>query len=631
MQETITFLQGTKLFGCLDSVKLQQVRLRLQDYPTGTFIVRQGSPPLGSLFVVVQGEVVVVVEDGEGHETVICQREPGDHFGASVLLGQSRYPASVVALTDVTCITIPRGALEQWLQEDTRFAIEFSRSLTVHLNELYSVLVLEQGIDSYHADNLLFRKLLSTIMSSPVITCQGSATVTDVIRLMSDHQIGAVLVVDGGSCQGLITERDLVKRVLAQGRNPDCVTAAAVMAPEPLTAAASATVGDVFLLLARSPAKYVIVTDNGEPAGVVSINSLVRARTTGALFTAEEIEHQSSISSLAAIGQSVDQVLHALVAEKASVRQIFDIMATLHDRLTRRVIEISLEEMEQEGYGPPPKPWCWLNLGSSGRREQTLRTDQDNAIIYQEPEAGLATATVEYFLLLGNKIVEGLARCGFAPCSGGVMAKNQDWCRSLAQWQQVVSRWVKRPEPEGIRSLTILLDFRPIYGAFNLAEELRQFVFTLFNQLGACRMLAEDDLQARVPLGFWGQPLLARRGEHRGQLNLKNSVCIHLVDCIRIFCLQNAITATSTQDRLGELASKKCFPPVSVELWQTAFVTLMDLRIKENLKRVQRGDKAENFIIPRQLNRYEQALLKEAMVATARLQETTERHYGLSI
>lgn len=631
MPDAIALLRKTEPFSSLDPKIWEGTRLRFRRYPAGTYIARQGTPARNYLFIVAEGKVEITVAGSDGNETVVGYREPGQFFGSTSLLNGKKYPASARAVTEVTCLLLPRQLFATLLQEHPQFASYFSRSLAERLQELYSVVVAEQTFDAYHADNLLFRKPIETIMSSPIITCRTSDPVTEVGQIMSRHHIGAVLVTEGDRCRGLITERDLVNKVIARGGHPERMTAAEVMNTRAVTVPAASTVGDVFLALSRTPAKYVIVTKENAPAGIVSVSDLVKARTAGALFTAEEIEHQESIAGLAAIGRSVDKVLQALVAEKATVRQIFAIMTTLHDRLTKKVIEISLEEMARDGHGEPPVPWCWLNLGSSGRQEQTLRTDQDNAIIYQDPEPQAAELVKEYFTRLGAKVVQGLEQCGFARCRGDVMASNPSWCHSVTAWQQIIANWLKDPEPQNVRYLTILLDFRPVYGQASLAKGLRHHVFTLFASPGACRILAEDDLQSRVPLGLLGQPAPARWGRHKGQINLKNSVCVHIVDCVRIFSLEAGIDANATLDRLAELARRNILPTAQIELWQAAFETLMNLRIRENLKQAMRGQKPDNYIDLRQLNRYERAMLKEAMAATAGLQETLERHFALAI
>ena len=268
------------------------------------------------------------------------------------------------------------------------------------------------------------------------------------------------------------------------------------------------------------------------------------------LFRSHDIESQQDLDGLCAASKEVDNVLNALVAEKAPVPQILEIMAEFHDRLNRRVIHLMEQEMVSDGYGKPPAEYCWINMGSAGRREQTLRTDQDNAIIYADPPPGEEDNYDSYFLKLGEKVVEGLATCGFVKCKGGVMASNTQWCRSLAYWKQTVEEWIINRDPDGLRKLTILLDFRPIYGDLSLPRALWDGIFGSLSSSSVeshlLTQLTQDDLSFRVPLSILGGFLTENSGPYKNQINLKTSSSLHIVNCIRIFAITSGITEAST-------------------------------------------------------------------------------------
>lgn len=625
--EITALLRQTPPFSSLKDEELADLwaSAKQQFYPKGTYVFRAGMPSKNCLFVVAAGLAEIVVSGEGGVETVVGQRRRGEIFGETVVLTGKNYPAAVRAAEDLTCLLLPRRALEQLLLSNPSFASFFSQVLADRLRQLYAEALREQAYEAYRSDYFLFQQKITSIMSSPVITCQVDQSVAEISRIMAEHGVGSVLVLEGEDLRGALTERDLIQKVLSRGLDPQRVTARDIMHTDFPTLPVTATCGDALVAVSRRPTKYLLVVDGNKPAGVVSIRDLIKARTTGTLYTAEEIESQNSIDGLARIGREVDRVLQALVAEKAPVPQLFEVMTALHDRLVRRVIEICLAEMHREGAGAPPASFCWLNLGSSGRREQTLRTDQDNALVFADVE-GEQAGVQEYFLRLGQKVVEGLAACGFAKCRGGVMAANAEWCRPLAQWQRLLRLWAAQREPLNIRLLSIFLDFRPVYGDESLAHELRRLVLQLFAEGGLARAMAEDDLQSAVPIGLFGH-WRTEKGAHQGEINLKNSVCVHLVDCVRIYSLRAGIEKTPTLERLTYLGQEGVFPPDDVELWQAAFETLMMIRIRENLKKVSRGQEPDNYVNPYHLSRRERSLLREAMAAVARLQRLTESHF----
>ncbi|RYD01817.1 hypothetical protein N752_28610 [Desulforamulus aquiferis] len=273
-------------------------------------------------------------------------------------------------------------------------------------------------------------------------------------------------------------------------------------------------------------------------------------------------------------------------------------------------------------------PYCWLNLGSAGRHEQTLRTDQDNAIVYANPPLEQAQAIQDYFLRLGHKVVEGLARCGFLKCKGGVMASTPDWCRPLSGWKNTLEQWIRRLDPAEVRSLTIFLDFRPVYGERALAKTLWEYFVQYFNiSSPASHLLATDELKFRPPLGFRNNIVTEKSGPHKNEINLKSSAAIHIVNCIRIFALNHGITETSTLGRLRELVEQRIIDKDDAEYIQSAYETIMMFRIRENLRKYQLELPPDNFINPNRLSKRERAILKDSLSIILRLQKTTEKNF----
>ena len=343
-----------------------------------------------------------------------------------------------------------------------------------------------------------------------------------------------------------------------------------------------------------------------------------------------EIETQQNIDGLCSSSREIDKVLNTLLEEKAPLPRILEIMAAFHDRLNRRIIHLVEGEMLKEGHGPPSVPYCWINLGSAGRREQTLRTDQDNAIIYVDPPPGEEEAYKSYFQLLGDKVVRGLMTCGFAACKGDVIASNPQWCRSLTSWKQTIEEWINTRQSDNIRKLSILLDFRHIYGDLSLTSSLWDIIFNNLKQSEtASHLLTQDDMRFKVPLSILGRFLTEKSGANKHQLNLKTSSSLHIVNCIRIFAINSDITETSTFGRLKELVRLKVIKSDDAEFVQTAYEALLMFRIRENINKIKQGLPADNCVNPYQLSKREQSILKDSFAAVNRLQKITNNTYNV--
>ncbi|MEW5762990.1 MAG: DUF294 nucleotidyltransferase-like domain-containing protein [Bacillota bacterium] len=630
----IGILQRVPPFQTLDEEMITRIapQIELQTFPQGTFVFKQGTPSLKKLFLVVEGLAEVTVAGEQGVPAVVGYRRPGEFFGETVVLTDASYPGSVMAKEDLTCLVIPRDVFENLIHHDGDVAAFFSRIFLDRMRGLYRELVTEHaGEVPGRTESPLFRRRVGELMSRPVITCRPDDPVTGVASLMQEHNISAVVVIDReGQPVGLITERDLVQKLVAERRcRPEDCTAREVMNPKLVTIHQDAYLNQALLEVIKHGVKHLAVTDRGMLTGIVSLSDLVRARSTGTFWIASRIETQQSLEGLAEIGREVDGFLSALVAEKASVRDIFALVSELYDALTRRVIQLAEEELAAEGWGGPPLPYCFINMGSAGRREQILRTDQDNGIVYADPPPEKQQEAAAYFQLLGARIVEGLVRCGFAACKGGVMASNPAWCRPLASWDAVARRWIYRVDPTDIRMLTIFLDFRPVWGDAGLAAALRKRVFKAFRQAGTASALwARDEGQFRVPLSFLGGFITEKAGPHKNEIDLKVAGAVHIVNCVRIFAVAYGIAEPSTFGRLDELVAAGVLARDDAEFIAAAYETIMFFRIRENVRKLARGQKPDNYINPHNLSRREQALLKDAFSVIGRLQKITAAQFG---
>ncbi|MDI6710176.1 MAG: DUF294 nucleotidyltransferase-like domain-containing protein [Bacillota bacterium] len=620
-------------FQTLDQAFLDEVsgEMYFKTYAEGEYVFRQGSPSLGVLFIVVEGLAEVSVTNERGAENVVGYRRLNDFFGETVILSGGTYSGSVLAKEPLTCLLIPRSAFEKLIYHDPNAAVYFSRGVIDRMRALYEEIVAEQSYEAYgRSDATLFRRQVGEVMSSPVITCRPSDPVMGVARVMSESNISAIVVIDDiGQPVGLITEKDLVAKAVATCLDVAHSPAGEVMNRNLVTLPPQAFLHQALLAVIKQGVKHLAVVDRGMLVGIVTLVDLVKARSTGTLWVAHRIEAQHSLAGLEETGREVDLLLSALVAEKAPVPALFEIMSELHDRLTRQVIALCEQEMVDEGYGPPPQPYCWLSLGSAGRREQTLRTDQDNAVVYADPPPDQAAAAADYFHRLGEKVVEGLARTGFTKCKGDTTASNPKWCRPLGDWCRVLDDWIRRVDPSGVRMLTIFLDFRHVYGDAALAQALWKQVFRSFQEpTPASHLLTQDEVRYKAPLGLRGSFITEKSGPHRDEIDLKSSAAVHIVNCIRIFAIKHGITKTSTLGRLQELVAQDVIDREDAEFIQASYETIMMFRIRENLRKYQQGLEPDDYINPHRLSKREQAALREALSVIGRLQKLTASHFN---
>ena len=622
-------LSRTTPFQLLDQKDLEFLaeKCRIKKYQSGTYIFRKGENSHRILYLVVQGKVEITVEEGYDRNDYREERVPGEFFGETVMFSTDVYPAYSSAAEETTCLLVPAEAFEQLLSSNPEMATYFSNILTNRMKAYYSQLD-ERKHKSFFQDDLL-QKRVSEIMVSPLVTCLPDQEVRDAALQMSQDGVGSLIVTDGnGKIAGIVTQKDLMNKVLARKEDQKPHYVYQIMSEKVISVNISDFVYQALLLMIKHHVKrIVVIEDEGQPVGLITVNDLIKTRGWGTFSVVKSIETFKSIEGLSEVIKEVDQVQQALLVERASAQEICEIITEIYDRIICRILEITEEEMLLEGWGRPPVKYCWINMGSGGRREQFARTDQDNGIIFEDlPTIEAEQEASKFFLELGRKAVKGLEKCGFKRCPGGVMAENPRLCRSLASWIESVEDWMTTLDPVHIRNMSIFLDFRPVYGEKELAHSLRREVSKMFKGARTVlSFLAEDNLNYRVPLNIIRQFIT----DKSGRIDLKKSASAYLIEGIRIYSLREGIMETSTFRRIRGLEQRNVFKRDFIESMEEAFETLLKFRISRTLQNLKRGEEPDNYIRPADLGHQERIWLKEAFLTINKLQKLTSQSFLL--
>ena len=608
-------------------------KVAVQTYAPGSYVFRQGDPSRDCLFIIARGQVEITLSDGGGQASVAGFRKPYDFFGETVVLSRERYPGGARVREPLVCCTVSRPDLENLIYRNPEFSGFFNALLAERMRLIFKQLAAEQAAQTIgKSEPGLFRRRVSEVMSSPVMTCRPDDAVTAAAGVMDAKKISALVVQDAaGAPVGILTERKLVSTLVARQMFPvDRCTVAKLADNRVATIEPGATLGRAIARMVRAGVRQLPVVERNALVGIVTLFDLVRTRSTGALLVARDIDRQPDIVNLARQGRAVDRILATLVSEKAGIGEILDIMSEMHVRLNRRVIQLAEAQLEQDGMGRPPVPYFWINMGSAARHEQTLRTDQDNAVIYADPPPEKAAEVRRYFEKLAGRVVEGLIQCGFAACPGGVMASKTSWRRSLGEWITALDGWVDSRDPEHTRVLTILLDFRPVWGDRQLADRLQDVIFKAFREsINAGHLLARDGRTFAVPISFLGTIAVEKSGPHKQMLNLKTGGLVHLINSFRILAVKHAVREPSTLGRISRLAAKKVLTADDADFYRSAFETLQMFKTRENVAKFKAGLEADDYIAPGKLGKRERLLLKDALAGVAQLQKLINREFNV--
>jgi CBS domain-containing protein len=446
---------------------------------------------------------------------------------------------------------------------------------------------------------------------------------------MLHERAGYVLVTaEDGSPLGIVTDRDLRTRVVAEGRDAMATPATAIMSAPLVAVRASAPAFEAMLEMTRREIHHVVASEDGRPVGVLSADELLAPRLHHPAVLARQIAGATSLDAVRPLAAGVTALVRRLLDEGGAPSDIGRVVAELNDRIVARVLDLIGAGLREAGTAAPEVPYCWLAFGSEARREQTLRTDQDNGLVYAEPRPEQREAAESHYSRFADAAIRALVDLGFPPCEGGFMASTPRWCQPLPVWEDQFSRWIREPVADRVLAASIFFDVRPVAGAVELAGRLRDLIRTEAPaHPGFLRLLARDVVDRPVPLTLLGAVAVRRREPGRGTVDLKGGGIIQLVGAARVDALALGSQETNTVDRWREAAARGVYAGAEARDATDAFQHLTRLRLAHQLAQLERGQRPDNAVDPRTLSRADAALLREALRVVARVQAVLrERH-----
>lgn len=627
-------LQDVEPFSQLPKAVLQELldAARVAAYGPGDAIFAQNDPASGYLYVVKQGLVEITVLTSAGEDMVVDYLQEGQFLGDTALFGEEPYSVGARAANAVACFLIPIELLHRIERRCPQLRDYFAGVLVSRVRQLYGEMVAD------HTRSVLgqmevypFKKRLSEIMSTPVVSCADDATAQQIARCMTEKNISSLLVVgEDGLPAGLITEKDLVAKVLApEAVDREVVTAAQLMTPHPHVMPPDTYMYEAMAYMLGHRIRHMPVVDRGEPVGMVTLRDLMRYRSQKAMLLLGSIEEAERLGLLKQMRQEIVTVARALLTETRNIHEVTEIISHLHHAIIKRVYALCEAEMAAAGMSKPAVRHCFLIMGSGGRREMLLGPDQDNGFIYEDMSDERLAEVESYFVPFAEKLVAALAEVGYPLCEGKVMANNPAWRGRLSDWRARLREWFNAPEPQNVRDSSIFFDFTTLVGDAELAHELRGIVQQGIREFpGFLYHMMALDLQCRAPIGLMGRFLVEKEGEQAGLLSLKNGGSIFIVDCVRMFCLELERSELPTLERLKVLVEHNVFDAETAEHVRAAFEALVYLRLRNEIALVDSDREPSHYLDPQALPKNEQQLLKGALHAVKKLQDSARRHFA---
>lgn len=622
---TMEFLQKFPPFNQMDTAHLAFLveHCQLRFYAEGDSIIKPSDGPVEHFYIVKQGRV-----HGErphsarrGTETTF-EITAGECFPLAALIGERATRTEHLAAEDTFCLLLAKHAFIKLFAVSNPlrdFALRGVSSLLDQVNQQVQL----RAVETLGAQYSLDTRLGELAMRQP-IGCAPDTPLRDAVRLMHEQHVGSIVVLDPADKPlGIFTLRDL-RRVVADGVDL-AQPIDNLMTPNPFHLAPDASAFDAAIAMTERHIAHVCLVEHEKLCGVISERDLFSLQRVDLVHLARTIRHAGKVETLAGLRSDIRLLVDRMLAHGASSTQITHIVTLLNDHTVCRVIELTLEDM-----GDPGIPFTWLCFGSEGRREQTLHTDQDNGILFEAENASEAATIRERLLPIAREINQRLAQCGFTLCKGNIMAGNPELCLSRQEWSRRFAGFVLEATPENLLGSSIYFDLRTIWGPDEGCEQLRSELLrrvassSLFQ-----KMLAENALRQRPPVGRFRDFVVARSGADKDTLDLKVQGLTPFVDGARLLALANGISAVGTLERLRALITKGVIDALDGAAYEEAYHFIQQTRMQQHQLQARDELPYSNRVDPDHLNHLDRRILRESFRQAQRLQSSLAMRYQL--
>ncbi len=616
----VDFLQRHAPFNRMATTDLEFLskRLKLGFYAKGEAVTSPTDGPSNRFYIIKQGRIRGELGKEGPDEEGAWELVTGECFPIGALL--SRRPVRTVnrAVEDSFCYELDRGDFDKLFEISPVFQDFCTRRLASLLDSAL------RGVQASSATRVSedspLNAPLRSLLARPPITCAPDTPLGEALAVMDREHIGSLVVVDGEQRPlGVFTLHDVLSRVALPRAGHD-MPMAELMTPDPHSVPPEARAYEAALLMAQHGFSHICVVEGGRLVGVVSERDLFSLQRIGLVSLSRSISRAEDIATLKVLGQRTHRLVDQMLAQGASVEQLGQIITTLNDSIAQRVISLVMSDL-----GKPPVNFTWLAFGSEGRGEQTLKTDQDNGILFFAPPGKTANETRQALLPFARRVNAELAEVGFPLCPGNIMAGNPDCCLSLDEWRDRFDRWIDQGTPEHLLNASIYFDFRPLYGEPGSCAELRHWVLArIAANPRFLRQMTENALRNRPPLGWMGDIVVGDEG-----LDLKVHGTTPFVDAARLIALSGRIGETNTVARLKAAAASGVVREPEAEAWCHAYQFLTLLRMRNHQQQAHEGLPLSNFIDPDRLDELDRRILKEAFRQARKLQSFIALEYQL--
>lgn len=580
-----------------------------------------------SFYVVASGVVhLSFVADAE--ETLLNKCYPGDIFGLRPFFAKNNYMMTAKAREDCIIYAVPINVFKPF--------VSLNSSVLDFLLESFATNT-KNSFDKENRNNLITDSIYNEHTSGEIQYFQSlsynktplkiavNSIAKDVAQLMTDNLSNSAIVIENGLPVGIVTDTDFRSKI-ANARFPLNSTINKIMSSPVITVPENVSVAEAQLLLLKYNVSHLCVTvdgtDKAEIKGVISEHDLVVAQSNNPGVLIKEIKRAITTKELKQVREKLTELIQTSIAKNIPLPHVYNIAGEIIFAINKRAVELSILDL-----GSPPARFCWLSIGSQGRKEQLLLTDQDSFLIFEDVAEEKYKEVKDYFLKLAKRTTAILEKVGYSYCLYNHMASNMFLCKSLTDWIKQYNSWIKTPGEKSNEISSIFFDYEMVFGEQKLEDTITEAIFSNSKNNLFFDYLGNDALRKSAPLNFFKKFTVEEEGENKGKFDIKTKALMPLIDGARLFALSLKLRGiNNTYLRFKQLAISD---PKYSEIYLNcaeAFLTLSKFRTLEGLKNDSPGD----FINLEELSKADKEKLKNALSPMRDLEELIKDRFQLT-
>jgi CBS domain-containing protein len=598
-------------------------RVVVKFLPAKTILFKIGELPPSLFYTVNEGAIHLHQEDGQ----MVDHCDEGDVFGIRPLLAESPYLLTAQASEDTILYCIRTEDFLPYLTHHPKILAFLASNFAVGAGNMFFKKTSSPKSEEFNVTENVLTELFAIDTHKSPVYCNIQHTIQEAAVMMATHQIGSIVVCDEDIRPiGIATDKDLRIKVVAgdirKKENISLIMSAPVICVKP-----GLSIAELQILMIKNRVNHLAVTQDGtiqtKLIGVISEHDLVVQQADNPSILIREIRKSQSGVQLKRIRDKVEQLIKKYIDQDVSISFITQVTSSINDEIIQQAIRISESKLGKETY--QNIKYCWLALGSEGREEQLLRTDQDNALIYVQDDS--IPDIKEKSIRLAKEVTAILHEVGYEYCPADMMASNPMWCQNVEEWQQTFHKWIYQPGEKEIMMCTIFFDYRPVYGDVTLANGLTNYIFdTLDKQEVFLHLMAKNALENPPPLSFFRNFIVEKNGEHKDSFDIKLRAMMPLTDAARLLTLAARNGGeNNTCKRFLALAELEPQNAALYRMAADAYEILIRMRTKHGFKK---GDSGR-YIPPDQMDKMDRLLLRNAFQPIDELQKMIKIRFQL--